>query len=89
MLGCLQMDVQTCIDKYAQIMDHVFESPRIMPVNITNGELVPKYKQSRLKARILEVIGEARVTQGTPPDRVRMRTDMPSRCKVQVLLPYF
>lgn len=89
MLGCLEMDVQTCIDKYIKIMDYVFDSPRRMPVDIISGELVPKYKQSRLRERILDVIRDSRVCQSMPPETVPMRrTDRSSHCKVYALHAY-
>ena len=85
MLGCLEMDVQTCIDKDIEIMDYVFDIPRRMPVDIVSGELNPKYNQSRLRERILDVIRDSRVTQGMPPETVPMRrTDRSSYCRVHV-----
>lgn len=82
MLGCLEMDVQSCIQKYTEMMDYVFDNPRKLPVNIA-GELVPKYKQSKLEEKILEVISQSPVTQGIPPEKVLMRrTDRSSPCKV-------
>ena len=85
MLGCLEMDIETCIEKYIEIMDYVFDNPRILPVNILTGQLIPKYKQSKLREGILGVIGGSRVTQGMPPETVRMRrTDASPQCKVHV-----
>ena len=83
MLGCLEMNIKSCIDKYIEIMDYVFDNPRRLLVNPLNGELLPKYKQSKLKEKILEVISESRVTQGIPPEKVLMRrTDRLALCKV-------
>ena len=33
MLGCLEMDVQSCIEKYIEMMDYVFDNPRKLIVN--------------------------------------------------------
>lgn len=57
-----------------------------MPLDIISGELNPKYKQTKLRERILDVIRDSRVTQGMPPETVPMRrTDRSSYCRVFVV----
>ena len=84
MLGCLEMDIQTCIQKYIKIMSYVFQNARHSSVD-KYFNIVGKYKQSRLKERFLEVIAESRVIQDNAPQDLRMRrTDREASCRVQV-----
>ena len=82
MLGCLEMDVQTCINKYIEIMAHVFSNARRSPVD-RHGNIAAKYDRDRLKDRILEVIRESRVIQDNAPQDLRMRRhDRSASCRV-------
>ena len=82
MLGCLEMDVQTCINKYIEIMAHVFKNARHAPVDM-RGNIVAKYDRDRLRDRILGVIGESRVIPDIAPQDLRMRRhDRTASCRV-------
>lgn len=82
MLGCLEMDVQTCIDKYIEIMAYVFQAPRHIPID-RHGNIAAKYQQGRLRERILGVIGESCVIQDNAPQDLRIRRqDRTALCRV-------
>ena len=82
MLGCLEMDVQTCIDKYIEIMAHVFRNARHSPVDM-RGNIAAKYDRDRLRDGILGVIGESRVIPDIAPQDLRMRRhDRTASCRV-------
>ena len=79
MLGCLEMDIQTCIDKYIKMMTYIFSDARLSPVD-KKLNIVAKYSQDRVKERILEVIGESRVIQENAPKDLLMRRDDRAAC---------
>lgn len=82
MLGCLEMSVQACIDKYIEIMVYVFKNSRHSAVDM-RGNIAAKYEQHRLRERILGVIGESSVVGDIAPEDVLMRRrDRAASCRV-------
>lgn len=82
MLGCLEMDVQTCIDKYIEIMVDVFRNSRHSLID-RRGNIAAKYEQRRLRERILGVIRESSVIRDIAPEDLLMRRqDRAASCRV-------
>ena len=82
MLGVLEMDLQTCIDKYIEIMTKVFKNAHTFPVD-RRGNIAAKYKQEVLQEQILAVIRDSRVIGDNSPEDLRMRRqDRMASCRV-------
>ena len=82
MLGCLEMDVQTCIDKYIEIMVDVFRNSQHSLID-WRGNIAAKYEQGRLRERILGVIRESSVIRDiAPKDLLMRRRDRAASCRV-------
>lgn len=82
MLGVLEMDIQTCINKYIEIMEKVFRDAGIFRVD-GRGNIAAKYKQNVLKKHILAVIGDSRVIGDCNPEDLPMRRqDRMASCRV-------
>lgn len=77
MLGRLEMDVDECIEAYVKLMTLVFnEKPQKIPFGF-NLDIKSRFKSSKLKAAILEVLAEHGADENTPFDDGNVR-----RCKV-------
>ena len=82
MLGVLEMDIQTCINKYIEIMATVFRDAHNFPID-RRRNIAAKYKQDVLRDQILAVIGNSRVIGDNNPEDLRMRRlDRMASCRV-------
>jgi hypothetical protein len=83
MLGVLEMDIQTCINKYLEIMDYVFSGPRL-PIS-WRMDVVSRFDKGRLRDKIIEVIRESTLCRqsGIRPDQLLLRRPgQTPRCRV-------